>query len=919
LLLASDATYMAINADNTWLTRLITTNQIVDIGHPALPGPPFPSTLFFDGVNPTALLNAVPLTDLVYGLGSGSWSGPTTPTFGWVATRFNALRLDVSTGVAVRYAGDGFHGCAQTASFTHKQLWQGDVTCITNLAAAAFEQTAVNGDGFLFFAEDGRVHVVDTTLSVASSNVEANVPDSSLLDQTWALDPAAVLLSSGGAVFRTLVPGEYLYVIPGTLSNDVANKRKLYVYNYLTNQMHAWSPPGQPFNSTGGVHYVREIQGGHPADVLLITGEAGTDEAWTIPVSDVLALFSTATAPPTTTPSPQTTTPPPMTTEATRVAFSGDDVRVAQFQAADKTTVRAVPNEVDVFAYDSLAGPPTALMTLAAAPFVMYSDGSTDLDASLTTDVRTRYDHAGAITSGPTPHGGASLGTIPDAVWWNTLEDGAYAGVLPATVVVASTAAISFANRVTGQLGAFLVGGSPGCTVNTFVVGMTLVGVGLCVRNIVAPALLQTLSSRFVYFQVTGSSAVLRLDVEATPGTVSVTVFANLMSTFPAPPPGQQAPVASNAHTSVSGVAFVGGRPGEVFYVRAAAAFNEAAPRELLVWNSLDARSRWVDSLNVRGPMDPGFEPAALHAARLQGGGLVVVFGGIGTTTDFATVPMAAFQAPILPLVDECVANIATCNPPQLCVDSPTSWACVCPPGYHINGFSCEDDDECAGEGSGNNCDTHATCGNTPGSFTCTCNPGFTGDGVTCTDIDECLQPEACPLFGLCTNVPGAHVCACSPGYTGTPTVLCYPTAVDEAFADGTTFGNSTSPTVLVGGAGGYVVTVDRTSTPTVFTPITVVVTNPTEMLVIDFLSVVLVPDAGLGVFLQISGPVTMLVLRNLLITGGAVYTLVAGSPVRVALSDGIVDAPNANGVDPALSRLVLDGTLLEVGVLFSP
>ena len=44
------------------------------------------------------------------------------------------------------------------------------------------------------------------------------------------------------------------------------------------------------------------------------------------------------------------------------------------------------------------------------------------------------------------------------------------------------------------------------------------------------------------------------------------------------------------------------------------------------------------------------------------------------------------------------------------------------------------DDNECVGEGSGNNCHENADCTNEPaGSFTCTCKDGYTGDGVnTC-------------------------------------------------------------------------------------------------------------------------------------------------------------------------------------------
>jgi len=47
-----------------------------------------------------------------------------------------------------------------------------------------------------------------------------------------------------------------------------------------------------------------------------------------------------------------------------------------------------------------------------------------------------------------------------------------------------------------------------------------------------------------------------------------------------------------------------------------------------------------------------------------------------------------------------------------------------------------KDDDECQGQGDGNNCALNiATCSNTQGSYTCKCNDGYDGDGVTCNGI----------------------------------------------------------------------------------------------------------------------------------------------------------------------------------------
>ncbi len=60
------------------------------------------------------------------------------------------------------------------------------------------------------------------------------------------------------------------------------------------------------------------------------------------------------------------------------------------------------------------------------------------------------------------------------------------------------------------------------------------------------------------------------------------------------------------------------------------------------------------------------------------------------------------------------------------------SDAAVCEPGFSSDGTDCVNDDECVGDGSGHNCDIHATCTDTDGSFSCACNSGYTGDGMSC-------------------------------------------------------------------------------------------------------------------------------------------------------------------------------------------
>uniref|UniRef100_A0A8W8MTE0 Uncharacterized protein n=2 Tax=Magallana gigas TaxID=29159 RepID=A0A8W8MTE0_MAGGI len=106
--------------------------------------------------------------------------------------------------------------------------------------------------------------------------------------------------------------------------------------------------------------------------------------------------------------------------------------------------------------------------------------------------------------------------------------------------------------------------------------------------------------------------------------------------------------------------------------------------------------------------------------------------------------------------VDECQSNPCPGHH-DVCVNTPGSYRCECPPGFRkINGF-CRDIDECQDSSI-----CPQKCNNTVGSYKCACNHGFKLENEKdCVDINECLDTKCHD----CENSPGSFKCLCNEGF----------------------------------------------------------------------------------------------------------------------------------------------------------
>ncbi|XP_075384219.1 uromodulin [Tenrec ecaudatus] len=109
------------------------------------------------------------------------------------------------------------------------------------------------------------------------------------------------------------------------------------------------------------------------------------------------------------------------------------------------------------------------------------------------------------------------------------------------------------------------------------------------------------------------------------------------------------------------------------------------------------------------------------------------------------------------------------CHSNATCQQDGVATTCSCQAGFTGDGFQCVDVDECAAPGM-STCWAGSSCVNTPGSYACLCPAGFRpAPGRGCVDVDECAEPglSACHALATCVNAEGNYSCVCSAGYGG--------------------------------------------------------------------------------------------------------------------------------------------------------
>ena len=96
------------------------------------------------------------------------------------------------------------------------------------------------------------------------------------------------------------------------------------------------------------------------------------------------------------------------------------------------------------------------------------------------------------------------------------------------------------------------------------------------------------------------------------------------------------------------------------------------------------------------------------------------------------------------------------------CVNFDGSFDCIAMKRYIAEVYgSFINIDECI---ESNSCHSDADCSDTDGSYECSCVSGYHGDGITCDDVNECANLPCMPN-AICSNNIVSFACSCKTGY----------------------------------------------------------------------------------------------------------------------------------------------------------
>ncbi|XP_064150989.1 uromodulin [Loxodonta africana] len=143
--------------------------------------------------------------------------------------------------------------------------------------------------------------------------------------------------------------------------------------------------------------------------------------------------------------------------------------------------------------------------------------------------------------------------------------------------------------------------------------------------------------------------------------------------------------------------------------------------------------------------------------------------GRLFLLTSMLTVEVTTWLIMIIATDSSEASNCSDCHSNATCVLDGVATTCSCQAGFTGNGFLCVDLDECVTP-EANNCSALSSCVNTPGSYACVCPAGYRlTPGRGCVDVDECAEPglSRCHALATCVNVEGNYSCVCPAGYGG--------------------------------------------------------------------------------------------------------------------------------------------------------